>query len=33
MFKGGVQLPVYEDLNGGQEHSEFRAVFAIEFHF
>ena len=33
MFKGGVQLPVYEDLNGGQEHSEFRAVFGIEFHF
>ncbi len=33
MFKGGVQFPVYEDLNGGQEHSEFRAVFAIEFHF
>lgn len=33
MFKGGVQLSVYEDLNGDQEHSEFRAVFAIEFHF
>ena len=33
MFKGGVQFPIYEDLNGDQAHSEFRAVFGIEFHF
>jgi len=33
MFKSGIQFPVYQDLNGNQEHSKFRAVFGIEFHF
>lgn len=33
MLKGGVQFPTYEDLNGNQEYSEFRAVFGIEHHF
>jgi Putative MetA-pathway of phenol degradation len=33
MYKGGIQFPIYEDLKGDQEGSEFRAVFGIEFHF
>ena len=33
MFKTGIQFPIYENLNGHQEHSEFRASFGIEHHF
>lgn len=33
MFKGGVQFPVYQDLNGSQKEDRYRAVFAIEYHF
>ena len=33
MFKGEIQFPIYEDLNGDQEHSEFRMMLGIDFHF
>lgn len=33
MFKGGIQFPVYEHLNGDQEQSEFRMLFGVEYHF
>lgn len=33
MIKGGVQIPVYQHLNGNQEEAEVRAVFAVETHF
>lgn len=33
MIKGGIQVPVYQDLNGGQEKEDFRSVLAVEVHF
>jgi hypothetical protein len=33
MVKGGIQMPVFQDLQGNQERDDFRAVFAIEYHF
>jgi hypothetical protein len=33
MFKGGVQFPVWQDLNGTQKETDFRSVAAIEYHF
>ncbi|MCH8118870.1 MAG: transporter [Planctomycetes bacterium] len=33
MVKGGIQMPVYQQLKGNQEHNDFRTVFAIEYHF
>lgn len=33
MVKGGIQLPVYQDLNGDQEDEDFRSVVAVEVHF
>ncbi|MCH8029285.1 MAG: hypothetical protein IH874_05085 [Candidatus Dadabacteria bacterium] len=33
MFKGGAQFPVYENLNGNQDSSSVRVVFAAEYHF
>jgi hypothetical protein len=33
MIKGGIQLPVYQDLNGEQEDEDFRSVIAVEVHF
>lgn len=32
MLKGGVQLPVYWDLNGTQEEVDYRALVSVEFH-
>ncbi len=32
-IKGGVQIPVYEDLNGNQDESEYRAKLALEIIF
>lgn len=31
--KGGVQIPVYEDLNGTQDESDYRAKLALEIIF
>lgn len=33
MLKGGVQFPVWQDLNGTQKETGFRSVVAIEYHF
>lgn len=33
MIKGGIQLPVYQDLNGEQEKDDLRSVLAVEAHF
>lgn len=33
MIKGGIQMPVYQNLKGDQNHDNFRTVFAIEYHF
>lgn len=33
MLKGGIQFPAYQNLKGNQERDDFRAIFAIEFHF
>lgn len=33
MVKGGIQLPLWHDLNGDQEESEWRGVLAVEYHF
>ena len=33
MIKGGVQLPLWHDLNGDQEETEWRGVLALEYHF
>jgi len=33
MFKGGIQFPLYEDLNGKQGSSNVRAVVSAEYHF
>jgi len=33
MFKGGVQLPVYQDLNGDQGKDDLRTVIAMEYHY
>ena len=33
MFKGGIQWPVWQDLNGDQRDQNFRAIFGIEYHF
>lgn len=33
MVKGGVQFPVWEDLNGNQEDTDFRSIAALEYHF
>lgn len=32
MFKGGVQIPFSQDLNGTQEEDDYRVLVAIEFH-
>jgi hypothetical protein len=32
MLKGGVQLPVSQELNGTQEEVDLRAVFSVELH-
>jgi hypothetical protein len=32
MLKGGVQIPVSQDLNGTQEETDYRALVSIEFH-
>ncbi|MEE9591755.1 MAG: transporter [Thermodesulfobacteriota bacterium] len=32
MFKGGVQIPASQDLNGNQEDVDYRALFSIELH-
>ena len=31
--KGGVQIPVYQDLHGEQSEEEYRFKLAVEFHF
>lgn len=33
MLKGGVQFPVWQDMNGTQKEMDFRSVVAIEYHF
>ena len=33
MVKGGVQFPVWEDVNGNQQETDFRSVAALEYHF
>lgn len=33
MIKGGIQLPIYQNLNGDQEDEDFRSVIAVEVHF
>ena len=33
MIKGGVQLPIYQDLNGEQKKEDFRSILAVEVHF
>lgn len=33
MIKGGIQFPVWQDLNGDQEETDFRSVIAVEYHF
>lgn len=33
MLKGGIQLPVLQDLNGRREEMDFRSVLAVEVHF
>ncbi len=33
MFKGGLQFPVLQNLNGSQNEDDLRTVFAIEYHF
>jgi len=32
MFKGGVQMPLSQELNGVQEELDYRAVFSVELH-
>ncbi|MFQ5736449.1 MAG: transporter [Thermodesulfobacteriota bacterium] len=32
MFKGGVQVPLSQDLNGTQEELDYRALLSVEFH-
>ena len=32
MLKGGLQIPVSQDLNGIQEEDDYRALVSIEFH-
>lgn len=32
-LRPGVQIPVYSDLNGDQEETDFRARLAVEMHF
>lgn len=32
MFKGGVQIPIDRDPNGGGEKADYRALFSIELH-
>ena len=33
MIKGGVQLPLWQDLKGDQEEREWRGILAVEYHF
>lgn len=33
MVKGGVQLPLWHNLHGDQEETEWRGVLAVEYHF
>lgn len=33
MVKGGIQFPVWQDLNGNQEKTDLRSVIAVEYHF
>ena len=33
MIKGGIQFPIWQDLNGDQEERDFRSVLAVEYHF
>ncbi len=33
MFKGGIQFPILQSLNGSQNEDDLRTVFAIEYHF
>ncbi|KKL05704.1 hypothetical protein LCGC14_2603390, partial [marine sediment metagenome] len=32
MIKGGIQFPVWQDLNGNQKR-DFRSLLAVEYHF
>jgi hypothetical protein len=32
-LKGGVQIPILQDLNGRQPKLDYRAVMAVEYHF
>ena len=33
MLKGGVQFPVWQDLNGTQSETDLRSIVALEYHF
>ncbi len=33
MFKGGIQFPILQDLNGHQDERDFRTQLAVEYHF
>ena len=33
MIKGGIQFPIFQNLNGTQEEEDFRNVLAVELHF
>jgi DNA-binding transcriptional MerR regulator len=33
MVKGGIQFPIWQDLNGSQDKRDFRSQIALEYHF
>ena len=33
MIKGGIQFPLWQNLQGDQEERDFRALIAAEYHF